>query len=101
MHLLSLVHTSVLLLINSFGKPPGEVKTWPRFHFPVDKEKSLLIPDDGRGVGNRYLTLLLECEKVGSQAISTKVKRPMPFHSAEPFPKKISHRKTCPSGENI
>lgn len=39
---------------------PGKVKTWPRFHFAINKEKSLMIPAYGEGVGNRYLMLLLE-----------------------------------------
>lgn len=38
--------------------------TWPRFHFPVNKEKYLIISTYSKGAGNRYLTLLLEYKMV-------------------------------------
>lgn len=78
---LSSPHVSVLLLINSYGKLPGEIKTWPRQHSSVNKEKSFIIPDDDKGVGNSSLRLLLECKKVlclWREAKSTKGKEYLP-----------------------
>lgn len=93
---LSPPHIFVFLLANSYRKLLNEVKTWPRFHFPVNKEKYLIISTYSKGVGNRYLTLLLEYKMVKS-SISTKVKKHIFFHSAEPFPENKAYRKTCTS----
>lgn len=81
---LSPPHIFVFLLANSYRKVLNEVKTWPRFHFPVNKEKYLIISTYSKGVGNRYLTLLLEYKMVKS-SISTKVKKHIFFTQQSHF----------------
>lgn len=45
-------------LLKAYVKFPGEVKIWPTFPIPVNKEEHSIISTDGEGVGNVFFLLL-------------------------------------------